>query len=230
MFAAGLQKNSLIDYPGKISCVVFLSGCNFACPYCHNPELARGEYPTRISLDQLLAFVTQRRMLLDGVVITGGEPTLHTGLMDFCRAFRKNGLAVKLDTNGSRPHILATLIQNRFVDFIAMDIKTTLDQYGPPLCSPRDSQQIAKSIDLVMTSGLSYEFRTTCVKPFVSNHSIEAIGRAIQGARQWTLQTFRPTVLLDPTFLSGSESGFPPEEMLSLQNKAAHWVQQCTLR
>ena len=111
MVVAGIQKNSLIDYPGKLSSVIFLSGCNFTCPFCHNPELAQGHYPRRIGIDEVTAFLSRRQDLLDGVVITGGEPTLHSGLTDICRSIQAMGLAVKLDTNGSRPDVLKQLIQ-----------------------------------------------------------------------------------------------------------------------
>ncbi|MBR9981399.1 MAG: anaerobic ribonucleoside-triphosphate reductase activating protein, partial [Desulfatitalea sp.] len=130
MILAGLQKNSLIDFPGRVSCVAFVTGCNFACPYCHNPMLARGAYPQRITVPQLLDFLLPRRKLIDGVVISGGEPTLHPGLPDLCRAIRNAGMAVKLDTNGSRPAVLDRLIHLGLVDFVAMDIKTAPASYG----------------------------------------------------------------------------------------------------
>lgn len=230
MDAAGLQKNSLIDFPGKVGCVVFLSGCNFACPYCHNPQLARGEYPDRITFDRLLDFVTERRGFLDGVVITGGEPTLQTDLPDWCRTFRQNGLSVKLDTNGSRPDTLAALIRDKAVDYIAMDIKTAPADYGPPLCPSADAPGITRSIELIMNSGMPYEFRTTCVKPFIDQFKIGDIGRAIQNARQWTLQTFRSDTLLKPDFFDRTDPGFSPEAMAGLQQVAAGWVQKCIVR
>lgn len=230
MDAAGLQKNSLIDYPAKVSCVVFLSGCNFACPYCHNPELARGEYPTRIPLDRLLDVVTERRGFLDGVVITGGEPTLHPELPDWCRAFGQIGLAVKLDTNGSRPDMLAALIRDKLIDYIAMDIKTAPADYGPPLCASTAAPRITRSIALIMNSGMAYEFRTTCVKPFIGRTQIDAIGRAVENARQWTLQTYRSNTLLKPDFFDRTDPGFSPEAMTGLQQAASRWVQKCIIR
>ena len=108
---AGLQKTSLIDFPGKVSCVVFLTGCNFKCPYCHNPDLALGRYPARMAMTELSAFLARRLTLLDGVVITGGEPTLHAELPVLCRHIRDMGLAVKLDTNGTHPQMLGELIR-----------------------------------------------------------------------------------------------------------------------
>jgi pyruvate formate lyase activating enzyme len=230
MVAAGIQKHSLIDYPGKISCVVFLTGCNFTCPYCHNPKLARGVYPARISLDQLSNFIDQRRSLLEGVVITGGEPTLHPDLAVWCRAIRLKGMAVKLDTNGSRPEILSELLKAQLLDFIALDIKTDPAAYGSPLCHPQDAAAVSESIGLVMKSEQPYEFRTTCVRPFIDDAHIEAIGRTIQGARQWTLQTFHAADLLDPDYFGDTPAGYSPPEMNRLQQAAAPWVQRCTLR
>jgi pyruvate formate lyase activating enzyme len=229
MIAAGLQKTSMIDYPGKVSCVVFLSGCNFSCPYCHNPDLARGLYPEKIAADTLLAFVTQRSQWLDAVVISGGEPTLEAQLPALCRAIKNLKLAVKLDTNGSRPEILAELLAGGLVDFVAMDIKTAPHAYGPPLSPRHYSAQVLQSIDVIMSEAPDYEFRTTCVLPFVDGGAVTAIARVIQGARRYVLQTYRPAELLNPDF---ALSAVPllPAEMARLQTLAMPFVQNCTLR
>ncbi|MBI5062398.1 MAG: anaerobic ribonucleoside-triphosphate reductase activating protein [Desulfatitalea sp.] len=234
MILAGLQKSSLIDFPDKIGCVVFVTGCNFACPFCHNPELARGRYPQRITPDQLLAFLEPRSSLLDGVVISGGEPTLSPGLMALCRAIRGLGLAIKLDTNGSRPEVLAQLIQERLVDYIAMDLKTDVARYGPPLVAAEEAGPIRthlyRSIRGIMTSGLDYEFRTTCLKPFVDEEIIINIARTIEGARRYVLQPFRDISLLDPGFFTGQAPGFTPLEMERLRAAAAPRVAACIIR
>ncbi|MBI5552341.1 MAG: anaerobic ribonucleoside-triphosphate reductase activating protein [Desulfobacterales bacterium] len=234
MILAGIQKTSLIDFPDKISCVVFVTGCNFTCPFCHNPELARGRFPQRITLDQLLAFLEPRRMLLDGVVISGGEPTLSPGLATLCRAIREMGLSVKLDTNGSRPEVLARLIEEGLLDYIAMDLKTDLSHYGPPLVAAEEAGPIRaslrRSIHLIMTSGLDHEFRTTCVRPFVDANIIINIAQAIQGARRYVLQPFRDVSLLDPVFLASQAPGFTPSEMEQLKTVAAPIVAQCFIR
>ncbi len=227
---AGLQKTSLIDFPGRVSCVVFMTGCNFTCPYCHNPELARGQYPTQIPQDQFLAFLAQRRKLLDGVVITGGEPTLYKDLPELCQSIRHLGLAVKLDTNGSHPDQLALLLQADLVDYIAMDIKTVLHQYLPPLCDQHQGHRIAQSIELIMASKLDYEFRTTCVRPFIDQTIITEIAQTIQGARQYVLQSFQPSSLLQPGFFDGSDPGYTAVEMEQLQASAKPWVQRCIIR
>jgi pyruvate formate lyase activating enzyme len=228
--AAGLQKTSLIDYPGKVSCVVFLTGCNFSCPYCHNPELARGQYPERIDRDALLAFLDQRRSLLDGVVVSGGEPTLWTGLNALCRDFRDLGLAIKLDTNGSRPKVIEALIRDGLVDYIAMDLKTAPEDYGPPLCNEKAGPAMLRSIEAIMAGGVDYEFRTTCVRPFVSEARIGPMAAAIQGARRLILQRFNPTKTLDPGYWRTSQAGLSKEQMQSLQQLATPFVESCFIR
>ncbi|RJQ73323.1 MAG: anaerobic ribonucleoside-triphosphate reductase activating protein [Desulfobacteraceae bacterium] len=231
MIFAGLQKTSLIDYPGKVSCVVFITGCNLACPFCHNPELALGRYPQRISLDQFLQYLAPRRHLLDGVVVSGGEPTLASGLEEICRAVRDVGLPVKLDTNGTRPEVLARLIRDELLDYIALDVKTTLERYAPDLANNAGiGLRVGESIQLIMQSGLAYEFRTTCVRPFVDDEIIAAIARAIQGARRYILQAFRPAVLLKPAFFGQDPPGFSPQAMERLRLTAAPWVADCLVR
>jgi len=133
MIIGGLHKNSLIDYPGKISCVIFLSGCNFDCPYCHNPELAKGRSLSTgyLSEDLIFDFLGSRKGFLDGVVVSGGEPTLQKGLISFCEKIRLMDYPVKLDTNGSRPEVIKKLIDEDLVNYIAMDIKTDPSHYTP---------------------------------------------------------------------------------------------------
>ena len=227
---AGLQKTSLIDYPGKVSCVVFLTGCNFTCPYCHNPELARGQYPERIRLEALLAFIRQRRTLLDGVVISGGEPTLQDGLDALCRKFQELGMAVKLDTNGSRPRVIEALIRDGLVNYIAMDLKTAPETYGPPLCNKNAGADVLRSIHTIMTGGVDYEFRTTCVQPFVTEPRMRAMAAAVRGARRWILQRFSPQKTLDPSYGCDTQPVLSTEQMQSLQQLAAPFVESCFIR
>ena len=229
-FIAGLQKTSLIDYPGKVSCVVFLAGCNFTCPYCHNPELALGRYPERIDLKTLLAFIAQRRSLLDAVVISGGEPTLRTGLGGLCRQLRNLGMAVKLDTNGSRPSAIETLLRENLVDFIAMDLKTAPEEYGPPLCDEDAGPAVLRSINIIMTAGVDYEFRTTCVHPFVDETRMRSMAVTVQGARRLVLQRFNPRKTLDSGFESHSQAGLSLERMKALKRLASPFVKSCSIR
>jgi pyruvate formate lyase activating enzyme len=230
MIFAGLQKTSLIDYPGKVSCVAFVSGCNLACPYCHNPELAKGLYPERIAADALLEYLTPRKRLLDGVVISGGEPTLASELPDMCHAIQGLGLPVKLDTNGTRPDVLQHLLAHQLVDYVAMDIKTSLNQYAPLLTTEATARQVARSIRLIMESDVDYEFRTTCLRPFVDEKIVVEIARGIQGARRYVLQAFRSSVLLDPKFFSAGDPGFSAKSMQLLRQSVVPWVADTQVR
>jgi pyruvate formate lyase activating enzyme len=232
MIFGGLQKNSFIDYPGRISCVVFLSGCNFHCPYCHNPDLARGKTAGRgdLSLPGLLEFLAARRGLLDAVVVSGGEPTLQPDLAGLCRCIRKAGYPVKLDTNGSNPDAIRRLLADNLVDYIAMDIKTAPEGYVPGLATDLDPAHLRASIDLIMHSGRPYEFRTTCVQPFVDPAVITAITSCIAGAERYVLQTFRPDTVMDPGFFKGPHRGASAAELENLRRLAAPHVRQCLVR
>jgi pyruvate formate lyase activating enzyme len=232
MIIGGVQKNSFIDYPGKISCVLFLSGCNFICPYCHNPELARGR-PTGAfcpSLEEFHDFLDSRRSFLEGVVISGGEPTLQADLPEICTSIKKRGYRVKLDTNGSRPQMVRRLIDERLVDFVAMDIKTDPSHY-PPLIHVRDQERrIRESIGIVMRSAVAYEFRTTCVKPIINTAIIDTISRRIEGAMRYVLQSFQDQRLLNPAFFQDIDPAFTPEQMVQLKEVAQPWVGECVIR
>jgi pyruvate formate lyase activating enzyme len=232
MIIGGIQKHSFIDYPGKASCVVFLAGCNFDCPYCHNPQLTGepGSRPPRVAPEDAFVFLEQRRGLLDGVVISGGEPTLHPDLPDFCGRIKSLGFPVKLDTNGSRPQMLRRLIRAGLVDYVAMDIKTDPQRYEGCVASRFDGSALLASLQLIMESGLDYEFRTTCVKPLVTPEAVEAIARLIRGCRRYALQPFRQNVILHPEFFDGMDPAFSFEEMTRLKRIAEPWVQSCLVR
>ena len=231
MILAGLQKNSFIDFPGKISCVLFTTGCNFICPYCHNADLARGEYPARFELAQVIDFLKSRRGMLEGVAITGGEPTLDRGIVDLCRAVKSLGYPVKLDTNGSRPAVLRGLLEQDLVDFIAMDIKAPLNDYHPFSRNPKIHERLTASIRLIMESAPAYEFRTTCAAPFVNATTVETIARTIEGAACYVLQPFnRRAVCLDPEFNRRRDPTLFPDEMMRLKALAAPFVRHCMIR
>jgi pyruvate formate lyase activating enzyme len=228
---AGLQKNSFIDFPGKISSVLFITGCNFICPYCHNAPLARGEYPVRFESTEVIEFLKSRRNLLEGVAITGGEPTLGMGIFNLCRSIKSLGYPVKLDTNGSRPEVLRQLLDQHLVDFIAMDIKAPLDRYRPFSPNPQIYEQLSTSIQLIMASAPTYEFRTTCARPFVNATTIETIARTIEGAASYVLQPFnRRAECLDPEFNRRKDPTIFPAEMLRLKARAAPFVDCCEIR
>jgi pyruvate formate lyase activating enzyme len=232
MLLGGLQKNSLIDYPGKVSCVLFVSGCNFDCPYCHNPDLVKGSSRPRFSLDVTAAydFLEARKGFLDGVVISGGEPTHQTGLVGLCERVKHMGYPVKLDTNGSRPQVIAQLIDNGLVDYIAMDIKTDVFHYSTLTKKDIDPDDLFTSIQIIMESALAYEFRTTCVKPLVNAHVIQSIVKNIEGAMLYALQRFNNTEILHPEFFLESGAGYDDAELMHLRSIAEPWVSRCIVR
>ena len=174
---AGLQKMTLLDFPGKVACTVFLQGCNFRCPFCHNSDLLGKEGPEGMSVEELLEFLKKRQGLLDGVCITGGEPTLQPGLEDLLVKIRALGFAVKLDTNGGRPEVLMDLAQKGLIDYVAMDIKNSPELYGKTAGVPNMGlERIEKSMRFLLTGELDYEFRTTVVAEFHDGASMENIG------------------------------------------------------
>jgi pyruvate formate lyase activating enzyme len=232
MGIGGLQKNSLIDYPGKLSSVIFYSGCNFDCPYCHNPDLVGGVTANPADLDyiEIREFLEQRRGFLDGVVISGGEPTLQIDLLDLCKTVKQLGYSLKLDTNGSRPRVLARLIAEGLVDYVAMDLKTDpllYTRYIKRDCSP---DPIVASIRTIMNSGIDYEFRTTCVKPIVTPGTIENICRLIQGARLYALQRFCSRRVLHPEFFREKNHEYSDDELGQLKALAEARVDRCIIR
>ncbi len=232
MQIGGLAKNSLIDFPGKLSSVLFFSGCNFNCPYCHNPELALGCSPDPAvpDFEEICGFLASRRDFLDGVVISGGEPTLQSDLVDVCSRIKQLGYAVKLDTNGSRPGVLKRLIEQGLVDYIAMDLKTDPLLYRAYIQRDCDPDPIFSSIQIIMHSGIDYEFRTTCVKPIVTRQTIENICRQIRNAKLYALQHFRNQEVLHPEFFSDGEYEFCDDELVQLKAIADQWVQKCIIR
>jgi len=232
MYIGGLQKSSLIDYPGKLSSVIFFSGCNFDCPYCHNPELARGcaTCPGDLTIANICDFLKQRQGFLDGVVVSGGEPTLQNDLADLCERIKGFGYPVKLDTNGSRPRVLEQLIDEKLVDYVAMDLKTDPVLYKSYIKSDCGPDPILASIRILMESGIDYEFRTTCVKPIVTLETIENMSHLIQGARLYALQRFRNYEVLHPEFFGGVENEYSDEELMQLKAAAEPWVSDCIIR
>ena len=197
MKIAGLQKMTLLDYPGKVACTVFLPGCNFCCPFCHNAELLGGEVPTLMDDKELLAFLEKRRGILDAVCITGGEPTLHSGLGDLMRAIKEMGYLVKLDTNGYRPNVLKQLAADGVLDYVAMDIKNSPARYAETAgIIAIDLTAIEESMTFLMEGDLDYEFRTTVVAQLHSRDSIremaEWVGNLVPGrkAKRFFLQPF----------------------------------------
>jgi pyruvate formate lyase activating enzyme len=232
MRLAGLQKNSLIDYPGKLSCVLFLSGCNFSCPYCHNPDLASGRLTdnTYAGEKAVYDFLESRKGFLDGVVISGGEPTLGRGLFPLCEKIKRMGYPIKLDTNGSQPQVIKRLIDEGLVDYIAMDIKTDLLHYSPLIVKDYDPAQILASIHTIMETARAYEFRTTCAKPIVDEQSIEEISKTIRGATLYVLQHFRNGRVLHPEYFAQNQRIYDEDGLRHLKSIAELWVKKCIIR
>ena len=228
----GLQKNSLIDYPGKVSCVLFLAGCNFDCPYCHNPGLVRGDstcddYPDERAVYE---FLERRKGFLDGVVISGGEPTLDKSLISLCEKIKRIGYPLKLDTNGSQPRVIRRLIEEGLVDYIAMDIKTDPLQYSPLLVKDYDPGHILTSIQTIMERAKAYEFRTTCVKPMVTEQIIENIAKTIREASRYVLQHFRNGRVLHPEYFRTDQGNYDEAGFRQLKSIAEPWVKKCIIR
>lgn len=192
----GLQKLTLIDYPGKIACAVFTVGCNFHCHFCHNPELIDPEKfdaGEKIEETDFFDFLKSRQSLLDGVCVTGGEPTLHPDLPEFLKKIKALGFLVKLDTNGTNPEMLSALISEKLINYVAMDIKTSLqkDLYEKVTGTTVEIDDIKKSVAAIMQSGLEYEFRTTVVPGLHSEDDIIYLAKEVRGAKKYYLQQFR---------------------------------------
>lgn len=191
MILAGLQKFSMIDYPEKLSAVVFAQGCNFVCPYCHNPKLNEfNAGKNQVDEKHVLDFLKSRINKIDAVVISGGEPTLQEDLIGFAKKIKDLGFLLKLDTNGTQPHVLTKLIENNLLDYISMDIKTTAEKYQHYSKDFFDFNVIKNSVAIIMNSGIDYEFRTTIVKELLSIDEILEIGNIISGAKKYYLQKF----------------------------------------
>ncbi len=192
MEIGGLQKLTLLDYPGKVSCTVFTKGCNFLCPFCHNaPLVNKLNDSDNFTEDEILAFLKKRQGILEGVCITGGEPLLHSSLKGFIKKVKALGYAVKLDTNGSFPAYLKELAKEKLIDYVAMDIKNSFEKY--PLtsgCENIDIRIIEESIDFLLQGTIPYEFRTTVAYPLHDVSDIEFIAKRIEGADKYFIQNF----------------------------------------
>ncbi|AZR72820.1 anaerobic ribonucleoside-triphosphate reductase activating protein [Anoxybacter fermentans] len=230
----GWQKTSLIDYPKKISSIFFTPGCNFRCPYCHNPQLVTDTVDLEtIPEDIIWAHLKKRRKVLDGVVITGGEPTLHgEKLIEFIFKIKKMGYLVKLDTNGSQPELLKRLIEDNLIDYIAMDLKTSIPEYTIFTRTDVDLNKIKESIEFLIQSANSklvdVEFRTT-LHPRLHNEKIfHQMVELIKDAPRYVLQTFRSNITLDPEYLRTQP--FTEHKMIEFLNIAKKYVKECLIR
>ena len=208
MLIGGLQKTTLIDYPGKVACTVFLVGCNFRCPFCHNrdlvsPDLFRKTAIIPISEKEFFDFLDKRKKILDGVCITGGEPTINQDLEQFIKKIKALGLSVKLDTNGSNPGMLRKLIKEKLLDYIAMDLKISFGEYQKAIRIMNYELRIKKSIEIISKSGIDYEFRTTVVPGLHNKENLVKLAKQLKNLNfktNWFLQNFQAQNCLDKTY------------------------------
>ena len=229
MKISGIQKLTLLDYPGTVACTVFTAGCNFRCPFCHNAMLVLPEQIEDASLgeDEVLSFLKKRRGVLDGVAITGGEPLITDETENFIEKIKSMGYAVKLDTNGALPERLRRLTGNGLVDYVAMDIKNSPHKYAQTIgLDSAPLGKIEESIHILMSGSVDYEFRTTLVKGFHTEDDIKTIGKWLSGADKWYLQAFKDSGDL----ISGGLCGFERDEYLRLLDTARRFVPNAQLR
>lgn len=225
MQIGGVQKTSLLDFPDKISTIVFTQGCNFRCGYCHNPELIVFKQPAWTNAG-FFDFLRTRQGKLDGVVITGGEPCLQKDLIEFIKEIKSLGFLVKLDTNGTFPHVLEKAIP--YLDYIAMDIKAPLEKYKDIVCINLDTKNIKNSIDIIMNNNVDYEFRTTVVKNQLSIDDFSGIADLISGAKRYYLQKFVSTKTLDKNFMNLNT--YSEEEFKIIISKLSQKINNVYLR
>jgi pyruvate formate lyase activating enzyme len=223
----GLQKMTLLDYPGRVACTVFLGGCDFRCPFCHNFELVEGPMAEALSEDEFFAFLDKRYGLLDGVAITGGEPCLRRDLPEFIAKIRDAGFSVKLDTNGNSPAMLRRLIDDGLVDYVAMDIKNAPTKYAETIdLRSFDLGPINESIGLLLTGRVEYEFRTTVIREFHDAEDFEKMGAWIEGAEQYFLQPFTTRDTVPDRTLSAPD----PDNLREYRDIAARFVKNVEIR
>ena len=242
MIFGGLQKTTLIDYPGKVACTVFTLGCNFRCPFCYSSEIVLPEKikkQPKISEKEILEFLENKKGLLEGVVLCGGEPTINSDLPDFIKRVKKFGFLVKLDTNGTNPKMLAKLINEKLIDYVAMDIKAPLgakvqnsklktQKYERATGVKFDIKKVKKSIEIIKNSGVDYEFRTTVVPTIHTKEDIIQLARDISPAKKYYLQNFRPEKTLNPEF--EKVRPYPREFLLELQKIISPFFEICQVR
>ncbi len=229
MNIGGFIKTTLSDWDGKVACMVFVPGCNFSCPFCHNPEIIKGN-PEPVNENEVLEYIRNNSDFLDGVVISGGEPTLDRNLYVFLKKIKSLGLAIKIDTNGSRPEILDDLIGAKLVDYVAMDIKTSLDpeRYSGATEGFSDVEKIRESIRIIIDSGIDHEFRTTVYPKAVALEDVVEIASYIRGADRYCLQQFRPKITLSSE--AGDVEPYSQKELRGMHDAVKPYVKKIVMR
>ncbi len=230
MIIKGLQKTTLLDFPTKVACTVFTSGCNFRCPFCHNASLVtKSDNTDTVNIDALFDYLKKRRGILDGVCITGGEPLLQKDIKDFIGQIKELGYAVKLDTNGSNSKALAELVNSKLVDYVAMDIKGSQEKYSL-ICGvdmSRYIRDVRESVDFLLSENVEYEFRTTVVRELHSYDDFHSIGKWISGANKYFLQQFKDSgdLIANENF-----SAYGKEEMEEILSIVKSYIPNAELR
>lgn len=224
----GFQKLTLLDYPGKLACTIFLGGCNFRCPFCHNGNLVL--HPERepvIPQEEVMGTLKKRTGILDGVCITGGEPTLNPRLPEFIGRIKEMGYAVKLDTNGSRPEVVQGLVRDGLVDYVAMDIKNCPEKYAQTAgLKSLDVEKIRESAEFLMSGSLEYEFRTTVCRELHQKADLLAIGKWLKGCRRYFLQPYQKSAnVIRPVFTS-----YTKEQMHQFEESLLHDIPETKVR
>jgi pyruvate formate lyase activating enzyme len=226
MKISGFQKLTLLDFPGHTACTLFTSGCNMRCPFCHNTPLVTGTAEEDYPEEEILSYLRKRQGILDGVAITGGEPLLHKDIGEFIRKIKAEGYKVKLDTNGSKSEVLRSLINEGLVDFIAMDIKNSPEKYALTSGSDIPYEEISRSIELIKSSGIPHEFRTTVVKEFHSEEDIISIAKMLGKSEKYYLQQFKDS----GDILCEGCSAHREELLSEIAEKASEFVLLCETR
>ena len=225
---SGLQKMTLLDYPGKVACTLFTSGCNFRCPFCHNASLVTGGQTAVLEEEEILSFLKKRQGLLDGVAVTGGEPLLHEQLVPFLEKVKAMGYRIKLDTNGSFPERLEKIVSAGLADRVAMDIKNDPEDYGTAIgLRDPDMDAIGRSREYLMHCGVEYEFRTTVVRGIHTEESLIALAKWISGAKEYYLQQYKDSgELIAPEGLGA----FNDQEMKNFAEAVRPFVPSVSVR
>jgi len=226
----GIDKTSLIDYPGKICTVLFCGGCNLQCGFCHNPDIVRNSPGlTRISNEEALAFLSKRRKLIDGVTLSGGEPTLSKSLIPFISEIKTSSLQIKLDTNGLNPQVVADCIDKGILDYVALDIKSSPDKYKQITGVQVDFTRILATLEILKDSGIDYELRTTCVPGFAEPEDFRAIMNCVGNVKRYYLQQFISRgPLLDESY--SSLQHYPVQALKSIREFVSNFAEVCELR
>lgn len=225
----GFMKTSMLDYPGKLSACIFLSRCNFRCPYCHNVELVNDDVRLiPFDNEKIFDYLKKKKEWMDGVVISGGEPTLHAGLVELCEKIKKIGYSIKLDTNGTNPKMLKQLIDSKLVDYVAIDIKSSKEKYDEATNVKSNIDAISESVNMLIKGDVDYEFRTTVLPGLVDISDMKKIGEWIKGAKRYYIQQFIPIKTLNETYIEKPSHNH--ETLHEMKNIMDKYVELCAVR